>query len=188
MTEHLDVNTSPLSRGDQKGREAPWVFAVLALPLIEKYGEEGKELIYQIRYDEGFKIGERLGEKAEDRNDLVEFERLLIDEFNKDYRFTVDFDDPKRDWQEQTSHKCSYTNRLSGGCEMDIPAVWQDMGIDAEKIEMLGDLFCRPYGLGLRKGFNPNIDFKLEKLLPAGDPYCVYTEELVETPVATPRA
>ena len=182
-----DVNTSPLTRGDEKGREQPWMFAVVALPLIEKYGEEAKELIYETRYQEGFQLGEKLGERATDRNDLCEFERLLIEEMNKDYRFTVDYDDPNRDWQVQTPGKCSYTNRLSGGCEMDIPNVWKDMGLDDETIEMLGDLHCRPYNLGLRKGFNPDTEFRFEKFIPAGDSHCVWVSEISETALEAPR-
>ena len=177
-----DVDNEPLYAAASAAREAPWMFAVLAVPLVETFGDEGKELISETRYQEGFKLGEELGEKAKDRNDLREFERLRISEHNKNYRFTVDFDDPNRDWQVQTASKCSFTNRLSGGCEVDIPAAWADMGLDAEQIEMLGDLYCRPYELGLRKGFNPNIEFKLEKLLPAGDPYCVFTEEIPVPP------
>jgi|TARA_B100001971_G_scaffold121398_1_gene111807 hypothetical protein len=181
------INTSPLTRGDRKGREAPWMFAVVALPLIEKYGDEAKELIYDIRYREGHKLGEELGSLATCRNDLREFHRLLIEEMNKDFQFTVSYDDPNRDWQVETASECSYTNRLSGGCEMDIPNVWIEMGLDNETISMLGNLHCRPYNLGLRKGFNPNIDFRFEKFLPDGDDYCEPVSEVVETAVASPR-
>ncbi len=171
----------PLYAAASAAREAPWMFAVLAVPLVERFGEDGKALISDTRYQEGFKLGEELAAKAKDRNDLREFEQLRIEHYNKDYQFTPNYDDPNREWKVQTAGKCSFTNRLTGGCEVDIPAAWSDMGLDAEQVEMLGDLYCRSYELGLRKGFNPNIEFKLEKLLPAGDPYCLFTEEISET-------
>ena len=141
---------------------------------------DAKKLIYETKYQDGLKLGQKLGKMAKDRNDLLEFERLLISEYNKDYEFTVGFDDPTRDWKVKTKNKCSYTNCLSGGCEMDIPAVWKAIGLDDETIQLLGELSCIPYNLGVRKGFNPKIDFELEKLLPNGDPCCVWVEEIMD--------
>ena len=55
------------------------------------------------------------------------------------------------------------------------------MGLDAETIKLLGELYCEPYDQGVRKGFNPKIQLTFTKLAPRGDPYCEWDEILPTT-------
>ena len=156
------------------------MFALLALSIIKRFGEEGKKAIYDTMYQDGMKRGQRLATLAKDRNDLVEFERLSIEDFESWGMSTAGFDDPHRQWVVREKNKCSYTNGLSGGCETNIPQVWEDMGLDKAIIKMLGEISCVPHDLGVRTGFNPKMKFKFKRLLPRGDDCCEWYEELEE--------
>ena len=158
----------------------PRNFAMMALPIIEQLGEKGKKMIYDIVYNDGVKKGQRLAKLAKDPNDLVEFERILIEDFAKADFNTCGFDDPHRQWVVREKNKCSYTNCLSGGCEENIPQVWQEMGLDEATIRMLGEISCVPHDLGVRTGYNPKMKFKFKRLLPRGDECCEWYEELDE--------
>lgn len=158
----------------------PRTFAKIVLPLIERYGDEVKELISKVRFKEGSEKGQRLREKVQTTDDLVEFERTLIHDFVSQGFNAPDFDDPARDWTIQTKNRCGYTTRLCGGCELGIPGVWKNMGIDEETIKMLGEIYCVPYDTAVRTTFNPKMKFKFVKLAPRGDPYCEWLEELDE--------
>jgi hypothetical protein len=156
----------------------PEMLALVALPLIERFGDEAKDIISKTMYQAGFKKGERLAKKAKNINDLMEFEKLLIADYVKSGSNTPDFDDPARKWLAQSRNKCSYNLSLCGGCESNIPQVWKDMGLDAKKIKMMAEITCVPYDHGMREGFNPKIHFKFTKLAPFGDPYCEWQEEI----------
>ncbi|MHA1712588.1 MAG: L-2-amino-thiazoline-4-carboxylic acid hydrolase [Candidatus Ranarchaeia archaeon] len=156
----------------------PYMFALIAIPFIKKYGEEAKKLLADIMYREGYKKGQRLRAKAKDPNDLLEFERLLIEDYNAQGFNTPGFNDPARHWIIKTKTKCSYDLCQAGGCEEGIPEVWQEMGLDAETVRMLGEIHCEPYDQGVRKGFNPKIKLVFKKLVTRGDPYCEWFEEL----------
>jgi hypothetical protein len=158
----------------------PAMLALIALPLIERFGDEAKEIITKTMYREGFKKGQRLAEKAKDPNNLMEFERLLIEDYVKSGTNTPGYDDPARKWIVRSKNKCSYNLSLCGGCESNIPQVWKDMGLDAKTIRMLGDISCVPYDHGMREGFNKKIKFRFTKLAPYGDPYCEWYEEIEE--------
>ena len=121
-----------------------------------------------------------MAKKAQNVNDISEFERLQVEGLQAKGYHTPDFDDPARNWIVRTSHKCVFDLSKAGGCEIGIPDVWKNMGLDADTIKMLGEIFCEPADLGSRKGFNEKINFKFTKLAPRGDPYCEWTEELEE--------
>ncbi|MHA1712755.1 MAG: L-2-amino-thiazoline-4-carboxylic acid hydrolase [Candidatus Ranarchaeia archaeon] len=158
----------------------PRMFAFIVLPFIEKYGDEAKKLVYDTVYQASFKRGQEMAKKASDVNDLMEFERLQIQALlDKGYN-TPSFDDPARHWTVKTKHRCIFDLAGAGGCEIGIPDVWKDMGLDDDTIRMLGELLCEPGDLGVRKGFNSKIDFKFTKLAPRGDPYCEWCEEIRE--------
>jgi len=156
----------------------PRMFALLALPFIERYADEAKEIIYKTMHRAGLKKGKLLAKKAKDPDDLTEFERLVVEDFIDRGANTPGYDDPARRWIVRSKNRCSYDQSLSGGCEYNIPQVWKDMGLDAKTIRMLGDLYCVPGDLGVREGFNKNLKFKFTKLAPRGDPYCEWFEEI----------
>ena len=156
----------------------PQTFALIVLPLIERFGDEVKALVKDIMYREGVKKGLRLAAKAKDPNDLVEFERLLVEDYSAKGFNTPGFDDPAREWIVRSKTKCCYNLRKGGACEINVPAVWKEMGLNDEAIKLLGDLYCVPYDTGARKGFNPKIKFEFQKLATRGDPYCQWYEEL----------
>ena len=162
-----------LSRG-------PREFAVIVLPLIKRYGDGAKKLIYDILYEESHRWGVDYATKVEDTSDLIEFNRLQCDELDADDMNSPGFDDPARGWKQRTRNICCYTNIDSEGCEKNIPGVWKDMGLDDETIRMLGEIRCIPFNLGIRKGFNPKMEFRLNQLVTRGDPCCEYYEELKE--------
>ena len=116
----------------------PRMLALIALPLIKKFGEEAKQVISNIMYQDGLMKGKRLALKAKDRNDLIEFERLNVEEYEKQGTNTPSFDDPARKWLIRSKHICSYNLSLAGGCEMMIPQVWKGMGLNDKEIELLG--------------------------------------------------
>ena len=161
-------------------RSWPRFFAIIALPIIEKYGDEAKELIYKAIYENSYKNGLEMAKKAKDTTDLVEFERLSVEGLLAAGYNTPGFDDPARHWSIRTKKKCVHDLRGAGGCGSGIPDVWKELGIDDETIQMLGKILCEPLELGYRKGFNKNIEFKMTKLAPRGDPYCEWCEELKE--------
>ena len=156
----------------------PRMFATLALPFIERYGEDAKKLIYDTVYKGAVEQGQRLAEKAKDRNNLLEFERLQIEDFLAQDLSTPSMDDPARKWVVKTEKKTVSNLSLCDGCEENIPKVWEDMGLDAEQIRLLGELYCVPWDTGVIKGFNPNTDFKFNKLVTRGDAYCEFCREL----------
>ena len=49
-------------------------------------------------YESGLARGRELGAKAKDRNDLIEFERLNIEDYIEQGENTPGFDDPARKW------------------------------------------------------------------------------------------
>ena len=169
---------------DHKVRRAlrtwPRIFAIVALPFIEKYGDEAKKMIYKAIYDSSFKNGAEMAKKAKDPNDLVEFERLSVEGLLTAGYNTPGFDDAARHWSIRTEKKCVHDLRGAGGCGSGIPDVWKEMDIDDKTIQMFGEILCEPLELGYRKGFNKNITFKMTKLAPRGDPYCEWCEELEE--------
>ena len=155
-------------------------FALVVLPLIERFGDEAKEIIYKTIYEAGLKKGRSLAAKAKDTNDLLEMERLFIQSMaDKGYNIPG-FDDPARTWIVKTKHKCSYNLSKAENCEHGIPEVWKEMGLDDETIRMLGEISCVPGDTGVRKGFNPKMEFKFTKLVTRGDPYCEWYEEIKE--------
>ena len=158
----------------------PATFAQIALPIIERFGDEAKKIISDTMYKAGYEKGQRLAKKAKDRNNLLEFEKILIDDYIKSGSNTPGFDDPARKWLAKSKDKCSYNLSLCGGCESNIPEVWKSMGNDAKTIRMLAEISCVPYDTGMREGFNPKIRFRFTKLAPFGDPYCEWYEELIE--------
>ncbi len=158
----------------------PRMFASIALPLIEKFGDEAKKMISEIMYKDGFEKGKRLAKTAKDVNDLVEFERILVEDYNKQGFNTPGFDDPARTWLVQSKHHCRYNLGKGPCCEENIPKVWEDMGYDADTIRLLGELHCEPYDKGVREGYNPKIKLIFAKLATRGDPYCEWDEVVEE--------
>jgi hypothetical protein len=156
----------------------PATFAQVALPIIERFGEEAKKIIRDTQYKAGYEKGQCLAKKAKDRDSLLEFERILVDSMIQSGANTPGFDDPARKWVVKTKKKCSYNTSLCGGCEVNTPQVWKSMGLDAKTIKMLADLYCVPYDRGVREGFNPKIKFNFTKLATYGDPYCEWYEEI----------
>ena len=156
----------------------PRMFATLAVPLIRKYGDEMKKDLYNIMYDTNYKIGQQLAKKAKDVNDLTEFERLLLQGLIEQGLNTPGFDDPARKWVVRTKNKVIQNLSLCGGCEEGVPKVWRDMGLDNDTIRMLGEIYCKPWVIGPRKGFNPKIKLKFTKWEVKGDPYCEFCEEI----------
>ena len=156
----------------------PRVYAMLALAFIEKWGDEAKELIYKTFYEASYAKGKAMAKLAKDTTDLREFERLQIEKLRAKGFNTPGYDDPARHWTERTKKKCVFDIEPAGGCEIGIPEVWKEMGLDDDTICMLGELRCVPSDTGTRHGFNENIDFKFTKLAPRGDGACEWTEEL----------
>ena len=154
----------------------PRTFAKIVLPLITRFGDEAKEMIYNVRFEEGAEKAQRLRKKVQTYDDRVEFERALIDDFVGQGFNAPDVDDPARDWTVQTKNRCGYTTRLCGGCELGIPKVWKDMGLDDETVKMLGEIYCVPYDTAVRTIFNPKMKFKFVKHAPRGDAYCEWLE------------
>jgi hypothetical protein len=158
----------------------PRYFALVVLPLIKKFGDEAKKTIWQAMYEHGLSIGKRVAKKTENHDDLLEFERLLIEDMIEHGANTPGFDDPSRKWIIKTKKKVSYDHSLCEGCGTGIPDVWKEMGYDDKTIRLLGELWCEPHDLGLRKGFNPKMEFKLTKIVTRGDSTCEWYEELKE--------
>lgn len=158
----------------------PRMFATLALAFIDKYGDDAKDLIYKTMYNYGHKRGQQMAEQAQDPTDLVEFERMQVEALQAKGYNTPDFDDPTRHFTVRQKRKCQFDLQAAGNCEVGIPEIWEDMGLDADTIKMLGELHCVPGDTGTRKGFNENIDFNFLKLAPRGDDYCEWCEELPE--------
>ena len=158
----------------------PELQALIAVPIVERFGDEAKKVIADAMYQSGLERGRQLAAKAKDVNDLVEFERLNIEAYNAQGFNTPGFDDPARHWTKRTRNHVIFDLGLCEGCESNIPLVWKDMGYDAKIIQMLGEILCIPYDTGVRKGFNPKIEFTFTKLAPRGDPYCEWDERLPE--------
>jgi hypothetical protein len=167
---------------DKEKREVasaiPKTFATIVLPLIERFGDEAKEIIYRTRYKEGFKKGRSIAKKTSKHDDLTEFGRIFVKDMLDRGVNEPGWDDPARLFKAKSKTKVIYNNKLSDGCSMRIPHVWREMGLDDETIRMLGEIYCVPYDAGFRKGFNQKIDFKFNKLVTRGDPYCEWCEEL----------
>ncbi len=173
-------NWKPDEVGKKALSGAPRMFASIAIPFIKRYGEAAKTVLSNIMYESGLARGQELGAKAKDRNDLVEFERLNIEDYIEQGDNTPGFDDPARKWVKREKNHIIFNLSLCGGCESNIPLVWQEMGLDAKTIRMLGEIYCEPFDKGVRKGFNPNIKLTFTKLAPRGDPYCEWDESLPE--------
>lgn len=155
----------------------PAQFAVIVLPLIEKFGDEAKKIIYRTMFEVGLKNGQTLAKKTKKR-DLLTFEKLNIEDLIKKGNNLPGFDDPARRWTSKKEKLVIYDHSLSAGCPSGIPQVWKDMGLNGETIKMLGQLYCIPLDTGRRIGFNPKIAFKYLKWCPAGDDYCEFCEEI----------
>jgi hypothetical protein len=157
----------------------PRQFATIVLPLIERFGDEAKEIIYRTRYEQGLKNGRRLAKKTDKHDDLIEFGKLSVQNMMENVGLNEPgWDDPARNFIVKTKKKVVYNSKLWGGCSLRIPDVWKEMGLDDETIRMLGEISCVPFDTGNRKGFNPRIDFKFNKLATRGDPYCEWCEEI----------
>jgi hypothetical protein len=169
---------------DEAKRQAasalPREFAIIALPLIERFGDEAKEIIYRTRYEESFKKGQELAKKTDKHDDLIEFGKLFTGALQNLGVNEPKWDDPTRKFIVKTKKKVVYSNKPWDGCSMKIPYVWKEMGLDDETIRMLGEIYCVPSDSGWREGFNQKIDFKFNKLVTRGDPYCEFCEEIKE--------
>ena len=162
-----------LSRGPQE-------FAIVVPSLIERYGDEAKKLIYDTILQMATEQGAERGAQAKDINDLLEFERLACEDFGDEGLNSPGYDDPARTWVVKSKKKVVTNLSKCGGCETGIPEIWQDMGFNAETIRMFGEIYCHPWDLGTRIGFNPKMKFKFNKLVTEGDAYCEFCEWLEE--------
>ena len=158
--------------------KGPRTFALLVLPFIEKYGEDAKKFIYDIIYKMAYEQGQGRAKKAKDINDLLEFERLGCEDFDSEGMNSPGMDDPARTWVMRTKKKTIINLSRCDGCETDVPQVWVDMGLNSDTIKMLGEIYCWPWDLGARKGFNPKIEFTFSKLATEGDSTCEFVTEI----------
>ena len=156
----------------------PEMLALVAIPIVKEFGDAAKKVIADAMYQAGLERGRALAKKAKNIDDLVEFERLNIEAYEAQGLNTPGFNDPARNWIKRTPKHVIFDLTRCGGCEMNIPQVWHDMGLDADSIRMLGEIYCEPFDKGTREGFNPNIKFTFTKLVTRGDSHCEWDERL----------
>jgi hypothetical protein len=154
-------------------------YAAYVLPLIERFGEEAKQIAYKSRFDYGYNnVGRKLASMAS-KNDLVEFEKVWIPyltEFRglKGLKIgeTVEVSENRFVWR---ARSCP--------CWLGIPIVWEEMGLNRGQMILLGEVFCHAFDSGTAKAFNPKIELKYTQWQPRGDPYCEFLFEIKEKEV-----
>jgi|TARA_B100000315_G_scaffold257521_1_gene306642 hypothetical protein len=175
------ASNPPLKKALSKG---PYMFGLLAVPFIEKYGAECKEyihdFIYEMAIDSGKKRAEKTVAAGGDIDDLLGWERRGIEDFGAEGMNSPGFDDPAREWKVKTKPLTVVNLSKCEGCETDTVGAWKELGYDADTIRMLSQIFCWPWDEGARKGFNPRIKFSFNKLEPEGDEYCEFVTEITD--------
>ena len=179
--DHRWAPNPPLKAALSKG---PYTFALLAVPFIEKYGDECKkyihDVIYEMALDAGKERAQGIVEEGGDINDLLAWERRGIEDFAAEGMNSPGFDDPAREWVVKTKEKTIVNLSKCQGCETDTVGAWRRMGLNAEQIRMMSQIFCWPWDEGARKGFNPRIKFSFGSLEPEGDSTCEFVTELTD--------
>ena len=164
--------------------KGPYTFALIAVPFLEKYGEVAKKLIHDTLYDmavdQGKSRAQRTIELGGSVDDMIEYERRGVEDFAMEGLNSPGMEDPAREWIVKTKDKTVNNLRKCGGCETNVMGAWRQLGLDAETIRTLSQIYCWPWDEGARKGFNPRIKFSFNKLEPGGDSYCEFVTELTD--------
>jgi hypothetical protein len=162
---------------DAKDPESKWIkireFAHvksafgLTLSMMEKYGDEAKELLAEFQWGRGYDHGKRMLERVKarggDPNDLRELLKEYGEDFPVHYKFYGLEVAP---------------NRLV----MRVPACHMGQAL----IELVPDLpeplklpkYWCDYDLALIEGYNPDVKLSRPKWIPGGDLYCEYIWEI----------
>jgi hypothetical protein len=129
-------------------------FVHVAKVIIDRYGDEGRKLIKQGRFNAGLIDGKKMAKIAEERKLEKNAETfiLLMKEF----------------------YPWGTINMIKSSKELVV--IHDDKCLPYETFKELNaldlaELYC-VYDHGLAEGFNPALKLKITKYMPKGDPYC----------------
>jgi len=144
--------------------ETPRMFATLVLAFREEFGDKALEVAQKAMYESGYKSGQEDRARAKDGG-LKEYFRVhVLEGLLRSPAMHVALD-------EVSDTKLIY-HCPPGQCPGRIPMVWQEMGLDHETVELLGEMYCKTADPANRKAFNPKIHYEQRQWQPRGDPIC----------------
>lgn len=152
-----------------KTREFAHVKTAMGLTklMMERYGEDAKELLAQFQYNRGYDHGKRMLARVKARGGDIDDLGELLKEYAEDFAVHYQF------YGLEVSK-----NRLV----MRIPACHMGTALK-ELYPSLPESITSPkywcdYDFALIEAYNPKVKLSRPKWIPAGDPYCEYVWEM----------
>jgi hypothetical protein len=139
----------------------------LTMLMMEKYGEDAKELLAQFQWGRGFDHGKKMRERVQARGGDIDDLRELLKEYKEDFPvhyqfYGLEVSRSRLAMRIPSCHMGQALIEIAPGLPepLKLPKYWCD------------------YDLALIKGYNPRVELYRPKWIPAGDLYCEYIWEL----------